>query len=168
MKKKRVIIITLLCFSVAFSSICYIVSDSMEFSDGDYIVYIPDGAPENVWVEKDVYYVTSQMSFEYANELLLEKDYEQFRKVFFSCYDKFFYDSDIYYSIRKVFLKDKNEYNTDQQNVLLTCLEELYQNECQKENNLFLSEKNIMLQIELNRSFGNYIRALSLYRLIKA
>ena len=39
--------------------------------------------------------------------------------------------------------------------------------ESEKENNQFLTEKNIMLQIEINRSFGNYIQALSLNKLIE-
>ncbi len=167
MKKKKLFLIALICFGIALISVFSIVSYSLTFSDGDYIVYVPDGAPENIWLEKDVYYVTSQMSFEYADELLLEEDYEQFKKVFFNSYKKFSDDSDVYYSMRKVFLKDKNEYNKTQKDVLLTCIQELYKKESEKENNQFLTEKNIMLQIELNRSFGNYIQALSLNKLIK-
>ncbi len=140
----------------------YFISNSFTFYDEDYIVYVPDGAPEQVWIDKDVFYVTAQMSFEYANEHLLNDNYEQFEKTFMDCYNKYYKNDDIYYVIKKVFLSPHYKYSKNQKESILNCVEELYQKELSKENNKFLIEKNLLLQVEINYKFGNLIDAFSL------
>lgn len=161
--KKYLCVVTILCIMIfAGSAVHSHVSDSLTFSDEDYIVYIPDGAPEQVWADKDVFYVTAQMSFEYANELLLNDSYEQFEKVFMDCYNKYSENDDIYYVIKKVFLSPHYKYSKVQEELILNCVEDLYQEELSKENNKFLTEKNLLLQVELNYKFHNYIDAFSI------
>ncbi len=163
MKKVYYKLIIALCIFVSIYILGQsFISDSLTFYDEDYIVYVPDGAPEQVWIDKDVFYVTAQMSFEYANKLLLNDDYEQFEKVFMDCYNKYSENDDIYYVIKKVFLSPHYKYSKPQEKLILNCVEELYQKELSKENNKFLTEKNLLLQVELNYKFHNYIDALSI------
>lgn len=164
--KKKVVIISAIVVVILLVFGMKTILDSLTFSDGEYYVYTPDGVSEEIWLEKNVFYTNAKMSFSYANELLLSDDFEDFEAVFFNCYDKYSYNQDIYYSIRTVFINVDNEYTAQQEKVLISCIERLHEIEGEKPNNNFMLEKNIMLQIELNREFGNYLTAMKLKKLV--